>query len=152
MDDSIEACDTVKRNANQNTVALINECHKITRYLLSQEPPQDLIQRYIEANSILFAGETPPSDRAILSFIHRNPWSLPYLDAASALFRPNSLLRNKILVMIAILEATPQFAEAFTPEPFSVPQFLWRMAGYGISSVLKFSIGVFIYPYAVNAR
>lgn len=132
--------------------ALMEECSIITRYLLKQEPPHDLVQRYIEANSILCAGETSPSDLAVVSFVRRNPWSLPYMDAASAFFRPNSLLRSKILLMIAILEATPQFTDAFTPEPFSIPYFLWRMAGYGIAGLAKVFIGTFIYPFAVNTK
>ena len=148
---SVEMMSNQKNQADK-TGTLAHECRVITRYLLGQEPPQDLIQRYIEANSILFTGETSRSDLAVVAFVQRNPWSLPFIDAASALFRPNSLLRNKILVMIAILEATPQFADVFIPEPFSIPQFVWRMAGYGISSMAKFLIGVFIYPFAVNSK
>ena len=141
-------------NLNQvdNTAALAHECRAITRYLVEQEPSQDLISRYIEANAVLFTDEASGPDLAIIAFVRKKPWSLPFLDAVSGLMRPNSLLRNKILVMIAILEATPQFSDFFLPESFSIPQFFWRMAGYGISSMAKFLIGVFIYPFAVNAK
>jgi hypothetical protein len=54
--------------------------------------------------------------------------------------------------MVAILEATPEFTDAFTPEPFSVPRFLWRMTGYGISCMAKCLTGIFIYPFAVKAK
>jgi hypothetical protein len=142
----------IAKHRGFSTDALIQECRVITQYLLGQEPPQDLINRYIEANSIHFTGETSHTDLAIVAFVRRNPWSLPFLDAVSGFFRPNSLLRKKILLMIAILEAAPQFAVFFLPERFSIPRFLWRMSGYGLSSAVKFMIGCFIYPFAVNAR
>lgn len=141
-----------QKNQVDSTGTLAHECRVITRYLLGQDPPQDLIQRYLQANSALFTYKASHSDLAVVAFVRRNPWSLPFIDAASALFRPNSLLRNKILVMIAILEATPQFAGAFIPEPSSIPQIAWRMAVYGISSMAKFLIGMFIYPFAVNTK
>ncbi len=141
-----------QKNQADNTDVLAHECRVITRYLLGQDPPEDLIQRYIQANSVLFSDKASHSDLAVVAFVRRNPWSLPFIDAASALLRPNSLLRNKILVMIAILEATPQFTGAFIPEPSSIPLIAWRMARYGISITAKFLIGVFIYPFAVNAE
>jgi len=135
-----------------NAEVLVDECQRITHYLLGKRPPHDLVQRYIEANGILFSGEISSSDRAIVAFVQRNPWSLPYLDAVLSILSPGCLLRNKILLMVAILESTPQFVDAFTSEPFSILQFLCRMAGYGISSVFKFSIGILVYPFAVNAK
>jgi len=141
-----------QKNQADNTDVLAHECRAITRYLLGQEPPQDLIQRYLEANSVLFAGKASHSDLAVVAFVRRSPWSLRFIDATSALFRPNSLLRNKILVMIAILEVTPRFTGFFLPEPFSISLFFWRMAVYGLSSTAKFLIGCFIYPFAARAR
>ena len=135
-----------------DTDALIHECRMITHYLLGQSPSPEIIQRYIEATSTLIPERIPPSDIATVNFVQRHPWSLPYLDAASALLRPQSVLRSKILLMMAVLEATPQFTDAFIPEFFSIPQFLWRMAGYGISSALKVTIGILVYPFAVYLK
>ena len=132
--------------------ALIHECRTITHYLLGQAPDPELIERYIEANITLIREEIPPSDKATVNFVQRHPWSLPYLDAASAFLRPQSVLRSKILLMVALLEATPQFTDIFIPESFSIPQFLWRMAGYGISSAVKVSIGILVYPFAVYLK
>lgn len=131
---------------------LIQECRVITHYLTGQAPPSDLIQRYQEANTTLLARINSPSDLAIVSFVGRNPWALPYLDAALAIVRRNSLLRYKILVMIAILEATPEFVHLFFPEPMSIPRFFWRVTGYGASSVLKLMVGCILYPFAVKMK
>jgi hypothetical protein len=135
-----------------NTEALADESRSITHYLLGKEPPHDLVQRYIEANAILFSGGSSSSDLAMVAFVQRNPWSLPYLDSALSILRPDCLLRNKILLMVAILEATPQFTDAFRPEPFSIPQFFWRMGKYGISSIVKFLTGVLVYPFAAHVK
>ena len=38
------------------------------------------------------------------------------LDAAAGLLRPGGALRNRILLMAAILETTPEFADHFLPQ------------------------------------
>lgn len=131
---------------------LREECHQITRYLVGQAPPPELMQRYIEAHALLLTEDPHATEAATIRFIQRHPGSLPYLDAVSAILRPGSLLRKKILVMIAILETTPTFTAFFFPEPLSAPQFFLRMVGHGFSSGIKFVVGCLLYPFAVNAR
>src|SRR3990172_4381247 len=104
MEDSTEELSN-RKHQDIGTEALIYECRMMTHYLLGKEPPGDLVQRYIEANSILFAGEASRPDLALVAFLRRKPWALPYMDAVLSILRPDSLLRNKILLMIAILEA-----------------------------------------------
>jgi hypothetical protein len=131
---------------------LIQECRVITHYLAGQAPSSDLIQRYLEANTALLARIHSPSDQAIVSFVRRNPWALPYLDATLAVVRRDSLLRHKILVMIAILEATPEFVHLFLHEPVSILRFFWRMTGYGASSMLRLMVGCILYPFVTKMK
>ena len=49
----------------------------------------------------------------------RHVWALGPLDAISALRRPKSILRAKLLLMSAILEARPEFSEKFLPADHS---------------------------------
>jgi hypothetical protein len=141
----------LKNEADQRE-RLISECKIITHYLVGRWPEEDLVLRYVEANQILLAGRADPIDESILAFIRRRPRSLPYLDAALALLRRQAILRDKILLMLAILEATPQFTSAFLPEPLSKIGFLARMTGYGITSGIRFFIGTFLYPFAIKAK
>ena len=131
---------------------LREECRVITGYLVGSSPPPELVERYVEANKFHFGGKQSDSDDAVVDFVRRRPGSLPYLDAALALLRPASLLRSKIFLMVAILEATTEFTEYFLPEPFSLPQFLWRLSRYGASISFRFIVGGLIYPFAVKAK
>jgi hypothetical protein len=124
----------------------------IAHYLVGQSPSPDLIARYVKANQALLNDKRPATDRALVSFALRNPWALPYLDAASAILRRDSLLRQKTLVMIAILEATPEYVSYFFPQPMSAPSFFLRMAGYGVSSLFKLVVGCVLYPFATKIK
>lgn len=131
---------------------LADECRVITRYLSDRFPDARLIHRYIEAHRILLGGPEDPVEIARMVFVHRNPWSLPFLDAASGLLRPHSLLRRKVLLMTALLEAAPEFTDLFVPREMSVPRLLWCMAGYGISSLAKLLVGCFLHPLSTVRR
>ena len=50
------------KQTDYNVDILADECRAITRYLLEQDPPQDLIGRYIEANAIIFSDEVSVPD------------------------------------------------------------------------------------------
>ena len=131
---------------------LISECKVITHYLVGRSPEEALISRYVEANQILLTDKADSTDQSILAFVRRHPQTLPYLDAALALLRRNSILRDKILLMLAILEASPSFTDAFLPEPLSRIEFFARMTGYGISSGIRFFVGSLLYPFAIRAK
>lgn len=137
---------------NQDMENLARECRFLTHYLAGRSPSDDLVQRYLEAHRVLLSGPHEASEMAMAAFVHRHPWTLPYLDAASGLLRPHSLLRKKILLMIALLEASPEFTEFFVPEAMSVSRFLWHMTGYGLSSAAKLAVGCLIYPVSILGR
>jgi hypothetical protein len=124
-----------------------HEARIFSRYLIGAEPTEDMIARYIRAQSILFGAAEPDSERALCRFARRHPWSLPYLDASSVWTR-QSLLRKKLLTMSAILEASPEFADVFLPRK-SVSLYLHlRLAAIGLKSVAKQSIGLPILLWA----
>ncbi|MBI2300044.1 MAG: lipopolysaccharide biosynthesis protein [Armatimonadetes bacterium] len=112
------------------------------RYLLGVTPPPEMVDRYVAANAVLFAAPPSPADAAVLAFATRHPIALPWLDAAAAVLRPRSRLRRKLVVMLAILEAAPNFAERFLPRhgfaliPIAV--------AYGLISAIKAGGGVLL--------
>ena len=132
--------------------ALVEECRIMTAYLLDDRPTDELIQRYIDAHTILLNEHRSPKELAVATFVRRYPWALSSLDAVLAVLRPAALLRSKILLMIAILETVPQYTDHFFPEAVSGPRFFLRMAGYGLASAAKFVLGCCLYPFAVHAR
>lgn len=121
------------------------------RHLVRTAPPPELLARYRAACAKLFPDPPDAVDAALLAFVGRHPWSVGPLDAATALLRPGSLLRAKILVMAAVLETTPRFAQAFLPRPTGRLELVGRLATIGLAAVGRVAIGVVLYG-VVRAR
>jgi len=121
---------------------LATECQVLARYLIGQEPPQELVDRYIAANRILIKEEGSGPLESELRFVRRNPSTLPFIDAAAGLLKPESLLRKKLLVMTAILEATPIYAGFFLREPVHPLVLSGQLLWQGIRSAVKITLGI----------
>ena len=134
------------------TAVLDLEAQVFGRYLVGERPPAELVARYRAANETLFAEPVSGEDAAIVAFARRHPWSVGPLDAATGLFRPASALRNKILVMAAILEATPAFADEFLLPPVRPVALALRVTGLGLVAVARTLFGVALLPLAARAR
>jgi hypothetical protein len=98
---------------------LEHEARTFARYLLGREldrrPLSDeLVERYVRALGAL-AEEPSRADR-VLTLARRVPRMLPWLDAGSALFRREAPIRHRLLIMTAILEASPEFVDHFISE------------------------------------
>lgn len=125
---------------------LVNEARAFSRYLLDQDPPPEIIARYIAANRTLFSEVSDDSDRELLEFVRRHEWTIPFVDAIVGLLRPNALLRRKILVTAAILEASPHFVNTFLPRSSSPLAFVLELGMCGIGAVFKIAIGLLLRP------
>jgi hypothetical protein len=134
------------------TDPLETESLAISQYLLAVRPGRDLVQRYRDANAELCPEQPAWQDRAMLDFVRRHPRSLPLFDAASGVLRPHSLLRRKILVMMAILETTPQFAAHFDTENAGRLQVLAKLGAYGLRSVVTTVAGLLMYAIVIGTR
>src|SRR5437016_1091752 len=88
---------------------LEREARLFSHYLLGADPPREVVARYAAAHAFHFVEPAPADDRAVLDFAVRHPWALGPLDAACARRKPDSLLRKKLLMTAAILEASPYF-------------------------------------------
>ena len=138
------------------STALREEGVLLALYLLGgREPPLAALERYESACATLFNAPHPPEDPAVLGFLRRHPWSLPFLDAAAALFHPHALLRKKLLLMLAILETMPLSTapggvDLFSPRPGPRVLVIAKLAFWGASSAFKASVGAII--FAVSRR
>lgn len=106
---------------------LEHEARLFGRYLVSRDPSETLVARYVRANTELLADE----DDAVVAFARRHPWSIAMLDASAGLFDAGSLLRKKLLLMTAIVETTPELAARTEPVDASLPRLAVRLGVAG---------------------
>jgi NADH dehydrogenase len=127
--------------SGQPSVAeLIAESILFTRYLISADPPQELIDRYVAANRTLFPDRTAGSGE--LRFVRRYPRALPLIDAAAGLLKPESMVRKKALLMTAVLEATPAYADYFLGRRVRPFHASCALVWYGIQAAVKITLGI----------
>jgi hypothetical protein len=131
---------------------LETEARVFARYLVGRTPPQELIDRYAEANRILRTTSADGRDAALVAFVRRHPWAVPFLDAATGIFRRNGELRSKLLVMAAILETSPVFADDFLPRTVRPVALIVRLIGLGVVAVVQVCIGAALYAVAARSR
>ncbi len=107
------------------------EACRLARYLLGVTPSRELQTRYATARAKLLG------DDAEWRFVCRHPWTLPFVDAASSLLRPQSSVRQRIFLMAAVLETTPDYADFFltTPSPATL---VWQ----GLRATAKTAVGI----------
>lgn len=93
---------------------LRDEGERFGRYLNGDSVNSVLVERYVTA--MLAMGLVAEGrDRRLLRFVEVHPSWLGVVDGGLALRRPRSVIRTKLLVMSAILEATPDNSSAFLP-------------------------------------
>lgn len=132
--------------------ALAAEARVLGRYLVCVEPPPVLVDRWVDAVRTLGLAAADPADAAVVDFAVRHPWSVGPLDTACGLLRRGGLLRQKLLVLAAVLEASPEFADEFLPRSVSLPRLLARFAGVGLTAAVEAVVGLVVLPLAARAR
>lgn len=132
----------MKFDENSRDIVLEKEARLFARYLLDRDPPREMVERYMSANEQLGVNVATAADEHILNFSVSHPWSIPYLDAATGLLMNDSLLRKKVYVMAAVLEASPQYSDSFLPEnPLPLVLFC-RLIANGLKAGIKVIIGI----------
>lgn len=132
---------------------LRGEAELFARYLLGDAMVgHDVLERYADGCEALFGAAQAPKDVAVLDFGRRHPWSLPFLDAAAAVLCPETLLRKKLLLLLAVLEATTTHVESFTPAPRCRAAVLVRVAWWAGRGAAQALAGVVPLWLARRAR
>lgn len=133
---------TVPFTASRDAADLRREAVWFARYLIDAEPSEALIERYVRANTKVLHDAATAADEAVLAFIHSHPWSIGWLDAGTALLRDAPLLRKKLVVMMAILEATPDHVDATAPvENAGLSRIVWKLGTAGAKAAVKLALG-----------
>jgi len=97
--------------------ALDAECRAFTRYLIRQEPDPYIVLRYREGHrGIPFrrTGRRDAVDGMLVMFAAHGGWRARVADAYSRFFRPYGVLRQKLTLLLAILENAPATHRQFT--------------------------------------
>jgi hypothetical protein len=123
---------------------LHNEARTIAYYLTGREAEKFIVERYVTAVDMIFKSAPAPDDRNILSFVRNHPSTLPFFDAASAVFFSRNQLRARILLMVAILETTPEYCGHFFPSPFTKGRFILDIIGIIFKTSIQTFIGIFL--------
>lgn len=129
---------------------LDGEADLLARYLVGRPAPPELVARYRAANRAIWNVGPPRREAALVAFVRRHPWSLSYLDAASALVQPSGRLRGKVLVMAAVLETSPALSDEFLPRDVPRGRVLAQLVRTGVAAVVRAAGGLLLYPLAVR--
>ena len=121
-------------NADQSIAA---DFKLIAGYLFDADPPAELTDRYVAAHRELFGDVAAPE----WEFVRRHPRALPYLDAATGMLARQSLLRKKVLLASAILEASPAYADFFVAGVEGRIRILGLLAWQSALGVGKLALG-----------
>lgn len=119
--------------------AMAREASSLSRYLVGEEASPVLAARYAAAVARLC-----PAESAALRAARARPSRLPYLDAGCALLRPADPLRQRVLVMAAVLEASPDHVDRFLPRDPGRAVLLLQLAAVGLRAVWHSLLGALI--------
>jgi len=122
------------------------ECRVFTRYLTGQDATDYVLQKYRAAHEVSSQLRAVSStDHVLVDYASRGVISAKLADAHAALLAPASLLRKKLVLLLAILETCPPYHNVMdSPVGGSpVPAFL-RLAVTGVVSLASLAIGSLI--------
>jgi len=122
--------------------ALREEARVFGRFIAGGPVEHEFVERYVAAHAHLPIEVRDAADERVLTFAVAHPAALPALDAASALVWPHSLLHRKALLMAAILEASPRYADDFLPRRSSWGRLVLLVVSVGLSTAYQVARGL----------
>ncbi len=123
----------------QATRSLSDEADLIARYLIGICPNDRVKKRYEDAMHTLH-GDLDAVDRRLWKVVTCCPFTFRIIDSGLAVLRPASSIRRKVHVMLAVLEASPEYCEYFLPKAFG-PLYSVNIALTGARAGLATIIG-----------
>lgn len=95
------------------------EAKILSMYLIGKECPAEIAQHYAEAltkhNAVLSDSQQKTWDKMLASSFY-----LKLADSGLAITDPQSSLRKRIFIMLALLETSPLYTEFFLPQERSI--------------------------------
>ena len=126
--------------------ALTNECEVFTRHISGRPATAQVSEQYAAAHRVLSGLE--PGDgheRWLLRVARLSPLGCRIADAWARLAAPRGALRRKLVILLAILEVSPPYAEELD-QPRGGPALEWlRIAASGLAFAGALAIGVVLF-------
>lgn len=125
---------------------LLKECETFTSYLLGQEPTDYVVMKYRDGNAA--CGLDRPGtrfDRVLLRAARAGRLGARAADSYARFFCRNSLLRKKLILLLAILEnSAPSHRFIDGPEVGGRYRFYARMSAQGLAFVILLAAGTVV--------
>lgn len=129
--------------------ARVAEAVAIARYLLGRDPAPELVDRYLELSSERLPGREHEREAR---WMREHPWSIPLLDAGAGWRDPAALVRLRVRLMAAILEASPRHASFFLDPPASRPAVGLEVLLQGLRAAVLLAAGIPLYAWITRRR
>lgn len=134
--------------------ALEAECRALARVLTRDPPTPYLITKYCEAHarSDQF-GSSDRFDRWLLSAACRHPVVARLADGYARQVLPRSILRRKLILLLALLEVTPPHHRLVRPAVRSRTGVVAALALHGVVGIAVGALGILVFgPAHLAAR
>jgi len=128
---------------NDDQPGLDAECRGFTKFLVGREPDEYILAKYREAHRHLALEAEPRSfEAALLERATRGPRRTRLADAYSRIFLPQSVLRKKLVLLLAILESRSPFCHEIDRLPSRAVPLVWLgLAARGCFGVITLLLG-----------
>ena len=140
---------------------LVRESKVYTKFLINDEPTSYIQNKYQKAHhrSNIFEGNvSDPFDDFLIKFSSKNGFFIKLADSYASFFKKNSLIRKKLILLLALLESTaPSYRQFESPDSSSKLAIIFMLFTKGVVFVIIFIAAiVFFLPvrflYSLRAK
>lgn len=139
-----------------NFKALDRECSVFCRYLIGQAPNDYVRKKYRDANlshPFAIGNPSPSSDDFLVIIARISPWATRMIDVYSLFFQRSSLVRKKLVLLLAILESASPSHRYLDSVDSTIPLLLLRCVFRSLTFViLLLIVTVLILPFQLLVR
>ena len=122
----------------ENEINIVtNEAQAISQYLVGKTCSDQMALRYRDALTKLNATLTPEQEKTWAKMVNSKIY-MKLMDGGLALASPQSALRKRVFIMLALLECSPEFTEFFLPQLRSI----WYLIPLGFRAGMSAVYGV----------
>lgn len=119
---------------------LEKEARIFTRYLVGKEVDPQAIRLYENGTKNSSPNDT---DRKLLKFMVAHPHCIGFIDAGLVFHNASSEARRRLYLMLAILEASPEYYDSFLAKKRS-PLYIFIIFYSGTRAVIKAGLGLLL--------
>jgi nucleoside-diphosphate-sugar epimerase len=140
---------------------LDRECVTYTRYLVRQDPTEYIVEKYCDAHQyseVLDDTNAPAFSNFLVRMSARNSFFTQLADAYTSIFYKRSLFRNKLVLLVAILEScAPTYPSFEVPDATNIVGVIFQMSLRTVGFVLALLLSTILLSpvravYALGAR